>query len=63
MRLIALENIGHPLNKKKGETFELADGYARTYIMLGKAERAKREYKRRDMRAEDTHTVILTGDK
>lgn len=57
MRLIALKDIGHPINKKKGDVFELSDGYARSYILTGFAQRAKREYKRRDMIAEGPREV------
>lgn len=57
MRLIALRDIGGPLYKRKGDIFELPPGYARAYILAGFAQPAKREYRRRDVIAEDSREV------
>lgn len=57
MRVIAIKDIGYPISKKKGEIFEIPDGYARTYMVAGMVQRAKREYRRRDMTAENTRDM------
>lgn len=64
LRLIADEDLSWPLNKKKGEEFEIGSGFANTLMLLHKAHRApdkpaKRKYQRRDMTAEDNRSMAV----
>lgn len=67
MRLIANKQFRYPYNSplliQKDEAFDCPDNHAKTLMFTGMARKAKREYKRRDMKAEDIQTVIMTDEK